>query len=67
MFIDSFDGRNHHGFKGVRYKAVPLGETFYAENHQGVVDRIYRWFSLTAQQAARNGARRASRRRSRRR
>jgi hypothetical protein len=52
MFIDAFDGRDHHGFKGLRYKAVPLGETFYGENHQGVVDRVIRWFRLTAQQAA---------------
>lgn len=52
MLIDAFDGRMHHGFRGLRYKAVPLGETFYGENHQGMVDRIYRWFRLTAGQAA---------------
>jgi hypothetical protein len=52
MFIDAFDGRHHHGFKGTRYRAVPFGETFFGENHQGVVDRIYRWFRLTAYQAA---------------
>lgn len=52
MFIDAFDGRNYHGYKGVRYKAVPLGETFFGENHQGIVDRVIRWFKLTACQAA---------------
>lgn len=52
MFIDAFDGRQHHGFKGIRYKGVPLGETFFGENHQGVVDRVIRWFRMTAQQAA---------------
>lgn len=52
MFIDAFDGRHHHGYKGLRYKAVPLGETFFGENHQGVVDDIDRWFRLTARQAA---------------
>jgi len=52
MFIDAFDGRQHHGFKGLRYKGVPLGETFFGENHQGVVDDIDRWFRLTARQAA---------------
>ena len=52
MFVDAFDGRSFHGFKGLRYKAVPLGETFYAENHQGIVNDIDRWFRLTAQQAA---------------
>ena len=30
---------------------MPLGETFYGENHQGVVDRIIRWFRMTAYQA----------------
>jgi len=31
---------------------VPLGETFYGENHQGMVDRVIRWFRMTAYQAA---------------
>ncbi len=52
LFIDAFDGRHYHGYKGLRYKAVPLGETFYGENHQGQVDRIIRWFRMTAYQAA---------------
>jgi hypothetical protein len=39
------------GTRGLRYKAVPFGETFYGENHQGKVDRIIRWFRLTAYQA----------------
>jgi head-to-tail connecting protein len=52
MFIDALDGRHHHGARGLRYKAVPLGETFFGENHQGMVDRVYRWFRLTAWQAA---------------
>ena len=51
MFIDQFDGRNYGGQMGLRYKAVPLGETFYGENHQGQVDRIIRWFRMTAYQA----------------
>jgi len=51
MLIDAFDGRNHHNYKGLRYRGVPLGETFFAENHQGVVDSIIRWFRLTARQA----------------
>lgn len=52
MFIDAFDGRDHHGYKGLRYKSVPLGETFFGENHQGMVDRMFRWFRLNAAQAA---------------
>lgn len=52
MFIDAFDGRHYHGFKGLRYRAVPLGETFFGENHQGIVDDVDRWFRLTPRQAA---------------
>jgi Bacteriophage head to tail connecting protein len=51
MFIDAFDGRLHHGVRGLRYRAVPLGETFYGENHQGQVDRVIRWMRMTAYQA----------------
>lgn len=52
MYIDRFDNRWHGGGRGLRYKAVPLGETYYGENHQGKVDRMIRWFKLTAYQAA---------------
>src|SRR5215472_4377679 len=52
MYIDAFDGRQYGGSLGIRYRAVPLGETFYGENHQGIVDRMIRWFRMTAYQAA---------------
>jgi hypothetical protein len=51
MYIDKFDGRRYGLPNGLRYKAVPLGETFFGENHQGKVDRMLRWFRLTAYQA----------------
>ncbi|WP_316176253.1 portal protein [Bradyrhizobium sp. SZCCHNRI1073] len=51
MFVDAFDGRDHHGFRGLRYKSVPLGETFFRENHQGIVDSMIRWFRYDARQA----------------
>ncbi len=51
MFIDRLDTRWHRGPPGLRYRAVPLGETFYLENHQGIVTTIIRWFRLTADQA----------------
>src|SRR5262245_40963977 len=51
MYVDMFDGRWHGGLRGMRYKAIPFGETFYGENHQGKVDRMYRWFRRTAYQA----------------
>ena len=52
MFVDRLDSRWHQGVKGLRYKSVPLGETFYGENHQGIVDTMIRWFRRTAVQAA---------------
>jgi len=51
MYVDKFDGRWTRGQRGFRYKSVPFGETFYGENHQGKVDRMIRWFRLTAYQA----------------
>jgi hypothetical protein len=51
MFVDQFDGRWHHGLRGLRYKSVPFGETFYGENHQGKVDRMIRWFRMAPYQA----------------
>jgi hypothetical protein len=51
MYVDRFDNRWHGGTMGLRYKAVPLGETYFGENHQGKVDRMIRWFRLTAYQA----------------
>jgi hypothetical protein len=52
MFVDKLDGSDLGGVRGLRYRTIPLGETFFAENHQGIVDRMYRWFRLTAFQAA---------------
>jgi hypothetical protein len=47
--VDEFDYRLGGG-PGLRYKSVPLGETFFRENHQGLVDGVIRWFRLTADQ-----------------
>lgn len=51
MFMDEFDAAVQPGFRGIRYKSIPLGELFIRENHQGVVDGFIRWFRLTAEQA----------------
>lgn len=51
MFVDRFDARWNGGIAGLRYRAVPLGETFYGQNHQGRVDRMIRWFQATPYQA----------------
>jgi len=51
MYTDLFDRSRFGGMPGFRYKALPFGETFFGENHQGKVDRMYRWFRRTAYQA----------------
>ncbi len=51
IYVDKYDDRWNGGGRGLRYKAVPLGETYFGENHQGQVDRMIRWFRLTAYQA----------------
>lgn len=50
MFVDEFDNTLGGG-RGLRYRAVPLGELFFRENHQSMVDGCIRWFRLTAHQA----------------
>ena len=48
LFIDALDSTTD---RGLRYRAVHLGQTYFMENHQGVIDKVYRRFSLTARQA----------------
>jgi hypothetical protein len=45
LFIDEEVAR------GPRYRQWHMSEVFWAENHQGVIDTIYRKFRLTAKQA----------------
>lgn len=51
MFIDEFDNTLFPWERGIRYKAMSMGELFIRENHQGIVDGFIRWFKLTARQA----------------
>jgi hypothetical protein len=46
MFVD-----NLKDDLGLRYKNVHLGEIYFVENHQGIVDRALRYFPLSARQA----------------
>lgn len=46
VFVDRL-----RGAAGLRYRAVHLGEIYFAENHQGLVDRALRCFRLSARQA----------------
>jgi hypothetical protein len=52
MLIDQAEDAAGNKLRGLRYKAIPLGELFLRENHQGLVDGFIRWFRLTAYQAA---------------
>jgi len=36
--------------KGLRYRNIHLGESYFVENHAGVVDTLYRRFYMTARQ-----------------
>lgn len=49
LFVDELDGRQW-GESGIRYKAIPWGEMYIGENHQGIVDNFIRAFRLTARQ-----------------
>jgi hypothetical protein len=46
MFIDRLSGA-----RGFRYKAIPMGEIYFKENHQGIIDTSLRYFRMTAKQA----------------
>jgi hypothetical protein len=46
MYID-----NAQTEPGIRYKNCHLGETYFVENHQGIVDQIIRHYPMTARQA----------------
>ncbi len=48
IFIDTLKSKTERGF---RYRAVHLGQCYFMENHQGIIDTNYRRFSLTARQA----------------
>ena len=50
MFIDEFDDPNGR-IRGLRYRCIPLGELYFHEDHQGIVDGFVRHFRLTARQA----------------
>ena len=45
LLIDELFGKS-----GIRYKACNLSEIFFCENHQGLIDKCYRIFNMTARQ-----------------
>lgn len=51
LFIDDLQGTPGTFQPGIRYKHTNLGETYFLENHQGIVDTVIRHFRMTARQA----------------
>jgi len=51
MFVDQAVDAAGLPMRALRYRAIPLGELFLLENHQGLIDGFIRWFRLTARQA----------------
>lgn len=51
-FIDKLQIPGQPEVKGLRYKAIHLGEIVFLENHQGIIDTAFRKFDLSARQAA---------------
>lgn len=49
LFIDELDDPVY-GRQGIRYRALPMGEIFLYENHQGQVIGLIRYFRMTAKQ-----------------
>lgn len=49
MWVDGYQGLSGGG--GLRYRALPLGEIYLRENHQGQIDGFCRHFRLTRRQA----------------
>lgn len=50
LFVDEFVDPTMPIIKGLRYRNVHLGELFFAANHQGQVDKVYRRFKMTLRQ-----------------
>lgn len=51
MFVDQDCDLRGKPARGIRYKAIPLGQVFIRTNHQDKVIGFCRWFRLTAGQA----------------
>lgn len=48
MFVDKLIDPTE---KGLRYRNIHLGEIYFVENHQGIVDKAIRHFPMTVRQA----------------
>jgi hypothetical protein len=52
LFTDAFNDPTRPSTRGLRYRNVHLGELYFAENHQGQIDKVYRRFKMTLRQMA---------------
>lgn len=52
LFTDEFNNPVDPMMRGLRYRNIHLGELFFATNHQGQVDKVYRRFKMTLRQIA---------------
>lgn len=50
LFTDAFKDPTQPNVRGLRYRHVHLGELFFAVNHQGQVDKVWRRFKMTLRQ-----------------
>lgn len=50
VFVDEFNDPTQPQVKGLRYRQVHLGELFFATNHQGQVDKVFRKFKMSLRQ-----------------
>lgn len=54
IFVDELRGRRKRGKSGVergfRYRNIHLSELYLLENHQGIVEDVYRYYKATAAQ-----------------
>lgn len=48
LYTDEYKGPR--GQRGLRYRNIPIHEAYLKENHQGIVDTVYRAFYMTPRQ-----------------
>lgn len=51
LFVDQLYDMHGNPVRGIRYKALPIGEVYIRVNHQGQVDAFVRAYRMTARQA----------------
>ena len=52
LFVDKLADSFDPTAKGLRYVNVPLGQLYVAQNHQGLVDKVWRRFPMTLRNVA---------------